>query len=143
MLSDAVMRRQRRGDQSGSSDQPGRRPALPADPVAEPLAKHGEQQSLRRESMRSICSKHSFLVFGSPLSEDNGIAAAVGCLKRGWSGTGRRSPGLGRPSPLINGARHATAVNSCSVSPHVGLLAAGMGLMTRSSIWEMWAETSQ
>ncbi len=77
--------------------------------------------------MKPIRSKDNFLVFGSPLIEDEDIQEVVACLRSAWIGTGPRVAQFEENFAAYKGVASAVAVNSCSAALHLSLLASGLG----------------
>ena len=71
--------------------------------------------------------RENFLVYGSPIIEDDCIDEVVETLKSGWIGTGPRANKLESMFKEYKGAKHAMALNSCTAGIHLALLAAGIG----------------
>lgn len=72
-------------------------------------------------------SDNKYIVFGSPLIEEEEINEVVDSLKSGWLGTG---PKVTRFENLIKdyvGAKFAVALNSCTAGLHLSLIALGIG----------------
>jgi dTDP-4-amino-4,6-dideoxygalactose transaminase len=68
-----------------------------------------------------------YLVFGSPLIDEEDIAEVCATLRSGWIGTG---PKVRRFEELFRqymGAKHAVAVNSGTAALHLSLLVSGVG----------------
>lgn len=76
--------------------------------------------------MHPVRSKDNFLVFGSPLIEDEEIAEVVACLKSAWIGTGPRVARFEADFAAYKGAPQAVALNSCTAALHLSLLAADL-----------------
>ena len=76
--------------------------------------------------MEPIRSKDRFLVFGSPLIEEEEIAEVVECLRSGWIGTGPRVAKFEEDFAAYKGVHHAVALNSCSAALHLSLLASNL-----------------
>ncbi|MEW5693021.1 MAG: DegT/DnrJ/EryC1/StrS family aminotransferase [Candidatus Hydrogenedentota bacterium] len=71
--------------------------------------------------------KNNFLIFGSPLIEEEEIDEVLETLKSGWIGTG---PKVARFEELFREykkAKYAIALGSCTAALHLSLLAAGIG----------------
>jgi dTDP-4-amino-4,6-dideoxygalactose transaminase len=71
-------------------------------------------------------SKQDFLVFGSPLIEEDEISEVVSTLRSSWIGTGPRVARFEEDFKTYKNAYHAVAVNSCTAALHLSLLAAGL-----------------
>lgn len=76
--------------------------------------------------MTPIRSKENFLVFGSPLIEDEAINEVVKCLKTGWIGTGPRAAEFETAFAAYKGVQGGLALNSCTAALHLSLLVAGI-----------------
>ncbi len=71
--------------------------------------------------------RNRFLVFGSPLIEDDAIDEVVDSLRSGWLGTG---PKVQRFEEMFRehlGSGYCAAVNSCTAGLHLSLAALGIG----------------
>ncbi len=68
-----------------------------------------------------------FIVFGAPQIEEEEIQEVVACLRSGWIGTGPRVHKFEQAFAEYRGAKHVSAVNSCTAALHLSLLAAGIG----------------
>ena len=71
--------------------------------------------------------RKEFLVFGSPLIEEDEVQEVVATLRSGWLGTGPKVAAFERDFRHYKGAQHAVAVNSCTAALHLSILAAGVG----------------
>lgn len=74
-----------------------------------------------------MADRKEFLVFGSPLIQEEEIQEVVSSMRSGWIGTG---PKVGRFEAMFKeyiGCRHALALNSCTAALHLSLIAAGVG----------------
>lgn len=78
--------------------------------------------------MTRIRSRENFLVFGSPLIEEEDIEEVVACLRSGWIGTGPRAARFEEEFAAYKGVESAVAVNSCTAALHLSLLASGIGV---------------
>lgn len=76
--------------------------------------------------MAPIRTKENFLIFGSPLIEEDEIAEVVGCLKSAWIGTGPRVARFEADFAAYKGVTQSVAVNSCTAALHLSLLVAGV-----------------
>ncbi len=72
-------------------------------------------------------SKSNFLIFGSPLIEQDEIDEVVATLKSGWIGTGPKVAQFENDFKKYKGVNHAAALNSCTAALHLSLLAANIG----------------
>ena len=77
--------------------------------------------------MPPIRHKDKFLVFGSPLIEEEEIAEVVACLKSAWIGTGPRVAQFEADFAAYKGTKQAVALNSCTAALHLSLLVADLG----------------
>jgi dTDP-4-amino-4,6-dideoxygalactose transaminase len=77
--------------------------------------------------MNPVRTKENFLVFGSPLIEEEDIQEVVACLRSAWIGTGPRVAQFEADFAAYKGVDAAVAVNSCTAALHLSLLAAGLG----------------
>lgn len=68
-----------------------------------------------------------FLVFGSPLIEEEEIAEVVDSMRSGWLGTGPKVQRFEQAMVAYKGVSHAMALNSCTAALHLSILAAGIG----------------
>ncbi len=71
--------------------------------------------------------RNRFLVFGSPLIEDDAIDEVVDSLRSGWLGTG---PKVQRFEEMFRehlGSGYCAAVNSCTAGLHLSLAVLGIG----------------
>jgi dTDP-4-amino-4,6-dideoxygalactose transaminase len=73
-----------------------------------------------------IRPKGNFLVFGSPVIEDEEILEVVSCMKSGWLGTGPKVSQFENDFKAYKNAGFAIAVNSCTAALHLSMLAAGL-----------------
>ena len=74
-----------------------------------------------------VRSKANFLVFGSPMIEEDVIDEVEAVMRSGWLGTGPRVARFERDFAAYRGAQQAVALNSCTAAIHLSLLAAGVG----------------
>jgi len=68
-----------------------------------------------------------YLVFGSPLIEEEEIQEVVETLRSGWIGTG---PKVAKFEEMVSdyiGSKHAVALNSCTAGLHLSMLVLGVG----------------
>jgi dTDP-4-amino-4,6-dideoxygalactose transaminase len=72
-------------------------------------------------------SKKDFLVFGAPLIEEPEIEEVVGCMRRGWIGTGPKVKEFEEAFKEYKGCKHSIALNSCTAALHLSMFAAGIG----------------
>jgi dTDP-4-amino-4,6-dideoxygalactose transaminase len=68
----------------------------------------------------------NFLIFGSPLIEEQEIQEVVDTLRSGWLGTGPKVAQFEEDFRNYKGAQYAVAVNSGTAALHLSLLAAGL-----------------
>jgi dTDP-4-amino-4,6-dideoxygalactose transaminase len=71
--------------------------------------------------------RKEFLIFGSPLIEEEEIREVVATLRSGWLGTGPKVTAFEKIFAEYTGARYALAVNSCTAALHLSMLVAGIG----------------
>lgn len=77
--------------------------------------------------MQPIRSKEEFLVFGSPLIEEEEIQEVVHSLKTCWLGTGPKVARFEKDFKQYKNIPYAIAVNSCTAALHLSLIAADIG----------------
>ena len=75
---------------------------------------------------KPIRTRGKFLVFGAPLIEEPEIEEVVGCMRRGWIGTGPKVHEFEKNFTAFKGSRHAIALNSCTAALHLSMFAAGI-----------------
>jgi dTDP-4-amino-4,6-dideoxygalactose transaminase len=80
-----------------------------------------------KDKEKTIRSKENFLVFGSPLIQEDEINEVVLTLRSGWIGTGPKVAKLEDHFRRYKGTRNAIAVNSGTAALHLACLAAGIG----------------
>ena len=68
-----------------------------------------------------------FLIFGSPLIEEAEIEEVVDTLRSGWLGTGPKVQEFENEFKVYKQSPYAVALNSCTASIHLSILAAGIG----------------
>jgi len=83
------------------------------------------------EKKRKILNKRShirndFLVFGSPLIEDEEIEEVTKTLRSGWLGTGPKVHQFEEMFKEHKGSKFAMALNSCTAALHLSMLAVGI-----------------
>lgn len=71
-------------------------------------------------------SKERFLVFGSPLIEEEEIREVVSCIESGWLGTGPKVSQFEADFKDYKHANHAVALSSCTAALHLSMLAADL-----------------
>ncbi|MGE5342897.1 MAG: DegT/DnrJ/EryC1/StrS family aminotransferase [Candidatus Omnitrophota bacterium] len=71
-------------------------------------------------------NRTDFLVFGSPLIEEEEINEVVNSLKSGWIGTGPKVHRFEEMFRQFKGINHAVALNSCTAALHLSLIAIGI-----------------
>ena len=74
-----------------------------------------------------VRKKDDFLIFGSPMLEEEDIDAVEAVMRSGWLGTGPKVAQFERDFAHYRDAKHAVALNSCTAALHLSLLAAGVG----------------
>jgi dTDP-4-amino-4,6-dideoxygalactose transaminase len=68
-----------------------------------------------------------FLIFGSPLIEEAEIEEVVDTLRSGWLGTGPKVQEFENEFKVYKQSPYAVALNSCTASIHLSILAADIG----------------
>lgn len=76
------------------------------------------------KAFEPVRSKDRFLVFGSPLIENDEIEEVVSAMKSGWIGTGPKVARFEEEFSEYKGIKHAAALNSCTAALHLSMLAA-------------------
>lgn len=79
------------------------------------------------ETGKSEGLRNDFLVFGSPLIEEEDIQEVVDCLRSGWISTGPRVAKFEELVKEYMGSGYACAVSSCTAGLHLSLIVAGIG----------------
>lgn len=77
--------------------------------------------------MQPIRPKEKFLIFGSPIIEEEEIQEVVHSLKTCWLGTGPKVAKFEEDFKKYKKASYAVAVNSCTAALHLSLIAADIG----------------
>jgi len=72
-------------------------------------------------------TRQPFLVFGSPVIEEEEITEVVDSLRSGWLGTGPKVARFEADFGRYKETPHTAAVNSCTAALHLSMLAAGLG----------------
>jgi len=70
--------------------------------------------------------RKNFLVFGSPLIEQQEIDEVVASLKSGWLGTGPKVRKFQEMFREYKGSKYAIALNSCTAALHLSMLSIGI-----------------
>lgn len=70
--------------------------------------------------------RKTFLVFGSPLIEQEEVDEVISSMKSGWLGTGPKVAKFEQDFAIYKGIQHAVAVNSGTAALHLGMIAAGL-----------------
>jgi dTDP-4-amino-4,6-dideoxygalactose transaminase len=70
--------------------------------------------------------RRDFLIFGSPLIEEDEIKEVERTLRSGWLGTGPKVATFERMFAEYAGAKYALALNSCTAGLHLCMLVAGI-----------------
>ena len=68
-----------------------------------------------------------YLVFGSPIIDQDAIAGVNRTLESAWIGTGPRVHELEEKFAELTGARYALATSSCTAALHLAMVASGVG----------------
>lgn len=71
--------------------------------------------------------RDDFLVFGSPLIDDEDVAEVVDTLKSGWLSTGPKTHRFEEIFADYACAKHVLALNSCTAGLHLALIVLGIG----------------
>ena len=71
--------------------------------------------------------RKDFLIFGSPLIEEDEIREVEATLRSSWLGTGPKVTRFEEMFKEYTGAKYALALNSCTAGLHLSMLAAGIG----------------
>ena len=82
---------------------------------------------LETKNRMPVRDKERFLVFGSPLIEDDVIAEVVASMRSGWLSTGPKVHQFEEMFRAYKGCRYAVALNSCTAAIHLALLALDVG----------------
>lgn len=85
-----------------------------------------EENSLKEKTKLKL-PKGNFLVFGSPLIEEDEINEVLTTLKSGWIGTGPKVALFEEEFKKFKGTKYALAVNSGTAGLHLSCLSAGIG----------------
>ncbi|MDO8727137.1 MAG: DegT/DnrJ/EryC1/StrS family aminotransferase [Candidatus Methanoperedens sp.] len=70
--------------------------------------------------------RNDFLIFGSPLIEDEEIEEVTKTLKSGWLGTGPKVHKFEEMFEQYQGVKYAMALNSCTAALHLSMLIVGI-----------------
>ncbi len=70
--------------------------------------------------------RSSYLVFGSPIIQEEEIEAVVSTLKSGWIGTGPKVHEFEEEIKNYLGVKHTVAVSSCTAGLHLSVVALGI-----------------
>ncbi len=70
--------------------------------------------------------RDKFLIFGSPLIEQQDIDEVVATLKSGWVGTGPKTHRFEEDFRIYKGAKYAIALSSCTAALHLALKVVGV-----------------
>ena len=70
--------------------------------------------------------RSKYLIFGSPIIEDDEINAVVNTFKSKWIGTGPRVNEFEKKFAEYVGVKHAVAVSSCTAALHLSVIALGI-----------------
>jgi dTDP-4-amino-4,6-dideoxygalactose transaminase len=71
--------------------------------------------------------RKDFLIFGSPLIEEDEIREVEATLRSGWIGTGPRTTKFEQMFRNYIGSTYSVALNSCTAALHLSMLVAGIG----------------
>lgn len=72
-------------------------------------------------------SELPYIVFGSPIIDQDAIAGVNRTLESSWIGTGPRVHELEEKFAKLSGARYALATSSCTAALHLAMVASGVG----------------
>lgn len=72
-------------------------------------------------------ASNDYIVFGSPMVEEEEVEEVVKTLRSGWLGTGPKTAQFENDVAKLTGAKYALAVNSCTAALHLSLVAADIG----------------
>lgn len=78
-------------------------------------------------SLSETKPQHEYLVFGSPIINDEEIEEVVDSLKSCWLGTGPKVARFEEKFRQYAGSEFALAVNSCTAGLHLAMIVAGVG----------------
>lgn len=81
-----------------------------------------ESTNIKKSVLQHV--RKEYLVFGSPVIEEDEISEVVDTLKSGWIGTGKKTHAFEDMFKTYKGMDHAIAVNSCTAGLFLSLLAA-------------------
>jgi dTDP-4-amino-4,6-dideoxygalactose transaminase len=76
--------------------------------------------------MRIKMNKDDFIVFGSPLVEEEEIDEVIDTLRSGWLSTGSKVSRFEEDFAKYKDSKYTVAVNSCTAALHLSLLALGI-----------------
>ena len=79
-----------------------------------------------KEKAKKI-NTEKYIVFGSPMIEEEEIEEVVKTLRSGWLGTGPKVAHFEEMMSQLTGAKYVMAVNSCTAALHLSLIASGIG----------------
>lgn len=79
-----------------------------------------------REHTGPIRPKDRFLIFGSPVIGEAEINEVVASMKTGWLGTGPKVARFEKEFAVFKNVKYSAALNSCTASLHLSILAAGI-----------------
>jgi dTDP-4-amino-4,6-dideoxygalactose transaminase len=85
-----------------------------------------EEVSIPVISIIFVNMRKNFLVFGNPIIEEGEISEVVDSLRAGWPGTGPKVKKFEDMFKDYKGRKFALALNSCTASLHLSLLAIGI-----------------
>jgi dTDP-4-amino-4,6-dideoxygalactose transaminase len=72
-------------------------------------------------------SEEPYIIFGSPIIDQDAIDAVMRTMQTCWIGTGPRVHELEGAFAKFVGARHALATSSCTAALHLSMVASGVG----------------
>lgn len=72
-------------------------------------------------------TRENFLVFSSPIVEEEAIESVVESLRSGWIGTGPKNKQFADDLSNFLGVKHTQLVNSCTAALHLAMISLGIG----------------
>jgi dTDP-4-amino-4,6-dideoxygalactose transaminase len=81
----------------------------------------------KKSETDNVQMRKEFLIFGSPLIEEDEIREVEATLRSGWLGTGPKVTAFEKMFKEYTGAKYALALNSCTAGLHLSMLVSGIG----------------
>jgi dTDP-4-amino-4,6-dideoxygalactose transaminase len=81
---------------------------------------------MKQPVAQRVRSKDKFIVFGSPMIEEDEIAEVVSSMRSGWIGTGPKVAQFEDDFRAFKESKFAIGVNSCTAALHLSMLASGL-----------------